>query len=165
LVISVAMPILNQKERGMLSETEKVIIGRFAHVSEAAFIGAREKGGADGSRPFPGVGDPERFIPVFEPLPLGDTDGRGVSEPDRIDPAIKRDGLEPARLDGQGDEIAAATNHLLAGVEHDAEGTGGVCKGEGCKIDHIEEARRLLHKHMSLREALPNSNGLVRFQR
>jgi phage I-like protein len=47
LVISVAIPIVSQKERGMLSETEKVIIGRFAHVSETAFAAM-----VRGSEPF-----------------------------------------------------------------------------------------------------------------
>jgi hypothetical protein len=126
-----------------------------------------------GSEPFDGgtsEPDAER-APGFQPV----FDGRGgpdrAQDVDRvasIDPAIKREGLEPARLDSdsrEGDELADSMYHHMAVTHDDPDVPTRICRGEDCDEDHVARAAELLHKHMSLREALPGSNGRVKFQR
>lgn len=162
LVISVAIPITSPKGVSMPT-VNKEIASMFSPGAERAIL-ARE----GVSEPFPedrgdsSEPDSERGTKGFQPIFDGRTGGRRAEPVSGVDPAIERDGLAPARLDGEGDEIAEATQHLLAGRDHDNEGGAeDVCSGPDCDVDHVRAAHDLLARKLSLREAIP----MMRFQR
>lgn len=168
LNVAIIPIVTHQQERAVLSDTEKLIIGRFRGVSEKAFAAFS----ARGSEPFAPSRERDDGIDPKLVAPKGADDGRGgrraeeaprgrIELPEKDRPARLDDGK-----DGEDDPIMEATKHLLAGPGHENEGGAeDVCSGEGCQVDHEMRAHEILRKHLSMREGLPHSNGIVRFQR